>query len=371
MADFRLDSEKLAEFCIEIFEKLGISEAEARTVADNLIEAQLRGVQSHGIAKVINYADYIEKGTFNTKPDIKVLRESPSTIAIDGDHGMGAVLGKFAMEKCIEKAKISGIASATVSKGSHFGMAGFYAMMALKENMIGIALCNSGNVMTIYGGTSRALGTNPISIAVPANEKYPVVFDAATSEAAFNKIRIANTEGRDIPAGWAIDKNGQATVSAKKALEGAVIPFGGYKGSGLAVMVNILTTVLSGAFLDAHGEESKKGETSKSVGFYFSAIDIEKFQDVDIFKTSIDLMVDELKASDRNEDVENIFMPGELEYLRKEENLRLGVEVGGGVLDDLKWLQKKYASNHRIEDCIIRAKTASCGQNILSSTVDI
>lgn len=361
MADCRLDSEKLAEFCIEIFGKLGISDVEARTIADNLIEAQLRGIQSHGIAKVINYADYIEKGIFNTKPDIKILRESHATIAIDGDHGMGAVLGKFAMEKCIEKAKISGIASATVSKGSHFGIAGFYSMLALKENMIGIALCNSGNVMTIYGGTSRVLGTNPISIAVPANEKYPIVFDAATSEAAFNKIRIADIEGRDIPKGWAIDKNGEATVNAKEALSGAVIPFGGYKGSGLAVMVNILTTVLSGAFLDAHGDETKKGETSKSVGFYFSAIDIEKFQDVAIFKASIDLMVDELKASGRNEDVENIFMLGELEYLRKEENLRFGVEIGGGVLDNLKKLQKKYALKNRIEDCIIRVDTPTCG----------
>lgn len=361
MGNFRLDNEKLKEFCTEIFEKVGISEVEARTVSDNLIEAQLRGVQSHGIAKVVDYADYIEKGKFNAKPDIQILKESISTISIDGDHGMGAVLGKFAMEKCIEKAKISGIASATVSKGSHFGMAGFYSMMALEKNMIGIALCNSGNVMTIYGGTSRVLGTNPISIAVPANEKYPIVFDAATSEAAFNKIRLANTEGRDIPEGWAIDKNGKDTVNAREALEGAVIPFGGYKGSGLAVMVNILTCVLSGAFLDAHGEETKKGETSKSVGFYFSAIDIEKFQDVDIFKKSIDLMVGELKASNRNEDVENIFMPGEIEYLRKEENLRFGVEIGGGVLDGLKQLQKKYSLKNRIEDCIIRVKTPTYG----------
>ncbi len=353
MENFRLGNAKLKKFCIEIFEKLGISEVEARTISDNLVEAQLRGVQSHGIAKVINYADYIEKEIFNIKPNIKILKESNSTIAINGDHGMGAVLGKFAMEKCIEKAKISGIASATVSKGSHFGIAGFYSMMALKKDMIGIALCNSGNVMTIYGGTSRVLGTNPISIAVPANEKYPIVFDAATSEAAFNKIRIANIEGRDIPKGWAIDKNGKATVNAKEALEGAVIPFGGYKGSGLAVMVNILTCVLSGAFLDAHGEETKKGEASKGVGFYFSAIDIEKFQDVNIFKKSIDLMIGELKASNRNQDVKNIFMPGELEYLRKEENLRLGVEIGSGVLDGLKQLQKKYSLKNRIEDCII------------------
>lgn len=361
MEKFRFDHEKLKEFSIEIFWKLGISEVEARIISDNLIEAQLRGVQSHGIAKVGDYAEYIEKGTFNIKPNIKVLRESHSTIAIDGDHGMGAVLGKFAMEKCIEKAKISGIATATVSKGSHFGMAGFYSMMALENNMIGIALCSSGNVMTIYGGTSRVLGTNPISIAVPANEKHPIVFDAATSEAAFNKIRIADTEGRDIPEGWAINKNGQATTNAREALEGAVIPFGGYKGSGLAVMVNILTSVLSGAFLDAHGEEAKSGETSKSVGFYFSAIDIDKFQDIDIFKKSIDLMVGELKASNRNEDVENIFMPGELEYLRKEENLRFGVEISGGVLEDLKQLQKKYSLKNRIEDCIIGVSTPSYG----------
>lgn len=353
MGDLFIKHQHLKEFCSSVFQKLGLDENSAHTVADNLIEAELRGVRSHGIAKVKDYVKFLEEGIFNPNPNIRIVKEDISILSIDGDFGMGSVTGKYAMEKCIEKAKTTGIACATVFNGTHFGMAAYYSMLALDNNMIGIALCNSGNIMTVYGGISRALGTNPISVAVPANKELPVVFDAATSEAAFNKILFSHIAGKDIPLGWAVDKDGNPTTKAKDALEGAVVPFGGYKGSGLAIIVNILSGVLNGAFLQGKKDSAIKGEHSNGVGFFFSAIDIEKFLDINLFKNSIDLFVKDLKSSKLDKHIEKIYMPGELEYLRKEENLENGILLVDGVLNDLKEIQLKYLPKFNLEDYLI------------------
>jgi LDH2 family malate/lactate/ureidoglycolate dehydrogenase len=155
-----------------------------------------------------------------------------------------------------------------------------------------------------------------LQVAVPSEKRHPLVFNAATSQAAFNKIVVADIEGRDIPEGWALDQHGKSTTKAAEALNGVVLPFGGYKGSGLAIMVNVLTGILSGAFLDSLGEKEKRGERSHSVGFFFGAIDIGRFLDIRSFKMGIDEMVAELKASQRDEHTEIIYTPGELEYLR-------------------------------------------------------
>jgi LDH2 family malate/lactate/ureidoglycolate dehydrogenase len=346
MNHYRVSHDNLKVFCREVFETLGVAQEAAQTVADNLVEAELRGVKSHGIAKVKEYSNNLEKKVFNNRPDIKIVREGISTLAIDGDFGLGAVTGKWTMERCLDKAKTSGLAFATVNRGRHFGMAAFYSMMALEQDMIGIALCNSGSIMTVYGGISRVLGTNPISIAVPASKKYPLVFDAATSQAAFNRIVVANLEGKDIPGGWAIDKDGKPTVKAGEALLGAVVPFGGYKGSGLAVIVNVLSGILSSAFLDV--------ETNNGVGFFLGAIRIANFLDVDVFKQAVDGMITDLKSSRRDEKTQTIYMPGELEYVRKEENVKLGVEISDAVLKDLLEVQQKYRIKHKLEAASVK-----------------
>ncbi|HEY3424591.1 MAG TPA: Ldh family oxidoreductase [Negativicutes bacterium] len=346
MNHYRVSHDDLKVFCREVFATLGVAQEAAQTVADNLVEAELRGVKSHGIAKVKEYSSNLEKKVFNNRPDIKIVKEGISTFAIDGDFGLGAVTGKWAMERCLDKAQTSGVAFATVNRGRHFGMAAFYSMMALEQDMIGIALCNSGSIMTVYGGISRALGTNPISIAVPAVKKYPLVFDAATSQAAFNRIVVANLENRNIPEGWAIDKDGKPTVKAADALLGAVVPFGGYKGSGLAVIVNVLSGILSSAFLAATAENDV--EINNGVGFFLGAIRIANFLDVDVFKQAVDVMITDLKSSRCDEKTQTIYMPGELEYVRKEENVKLGVEISDAVLKDLLEVQQKYGIQHKL-----------------------
>ena len=221
-------------------------------------------------------------------------------------------------------------------------------MLALKLDMIGIALCNSGPVMTVYGGTSRVLGTNPISIAVPADQEYPLVFDAATSQAAFNRIIVANREEREIPSGWAVDQHGQPTVNAGEALLGAVIPFGGYKGSGLAVMVKVLSGLLSGAFLAAAGGEQPAAKHT-GVGFFFGGVHITDFVDTALFKQAVDELIASLKASRREDNYGEIYMPGEKEYISRANSIKQGVDISGAVLADLQEVQKRYGLKSILE----------------------
>ncbi|WHH57626.1 Ldh family oxidoreductase [Petroclostridium sp. X23] len=343
MAKIIVDPQKAKEFCIEAFEVLEVPYKDAAVVADNLIEGELRGLGSHGLSRMKFYINKLAAGGFNPKPNIKIVQDRPSMVVMDADNSLGAVAGTKAMSMCIEKAKHTGVACAAVHKGNHFGIAAFYSMMALEHNMIGFALCNSVAKMAVYGGIDPVLGTNPISIAVPAGKKYPLVFDAATSGVALGKVMVADIEGKAIPEGWAIDKAGNPTTDAKAALEGAILPFGGYKGSGLAIMVDVFSAVLSGAQFGMYtGELRADPEKGQNVGFFFGAMDISSFQDVDNFKSRIDQLVNDLKASRKEKDVEEIYMPGELEYLKKEQLSKIGFEIGPGVLRDLINIKEKF-----------------------------
>ncbi len=351
MAEIYVNPQKAKEFCIEAFEVLGVPKQDAETVATNLVEGELRGLGSHGVSRMKFYINKLEGGGFNPKPDIKIIRERPSMLVMDADNALGAVAGTKAMSMCIEKAKKTGSACAAVRKGNHFGIAAFYSMMALEHNMIGFATCNSNSLMAVYGGTSRILGTNPISIAVPAGKRLPLVFDAATSLVASGKIIVADIEGKPIPEGWAMDKDGKSTTNAKEALEGALLPFGGYKGSGLSIMVDVFSGILTGALFGLHiGELRGSPEKGQDVGFFYGAVDIDSFEDVNTFKTRVDQMIDELKASKKAEGAERIYMPGELEFIKKEANLRNGFKIGSGVLKDLMDIKNKYGLKSNPEE---------------------
>ncbi len=336
MSKVTIKPSMIKPYIVSVFERAGLSSEHSNIVSDNLLEAELRGVYSHGLAQVKRYTQSIQQGIYNTRPHIAVLNESPATGLVDGDFAMGAVTGTEAMQICIEKAGISGCAGIAVKRGCHFGMAAYYSMMALKQDMIGIAACNSGMIMSVYDGTSRVLGTNPISIAVPAKKRYPLVFDAATSHVAFNKIYVAGIEGRDIPVEWALDEEGRPTTDPIKALKGMVVPFGSYKGSGLAIMVNVLSAILSGAAISNDYDNSRQeAGHPEGVGYFFAALDIQRFQDVDKFKTDVDGMIDQLKSSRKKEGVDEIYMPGELEYICKRNSLQNGIALGLGTYNEL------------------------------------
>lgn len=343
MAGIMVTHQQAREFCIEAFEALSVPHEDAVLVADNLVEAELRGLSSHGLSRMIYYVRKLEAGGFKANADIRILQERTATLLMDSDNSLGAVSGAKAMRACIEKARQSGVACAAVNNGNHYGIAAYYSMMALEHDMIGISMCNSVAKMSPYGGIDPVLGTNPISIAVPAGKRYPLVFDAATSLVALGKVMVADIEGKTIPEGWAIDHNGHPTTNPKEALSGAILPFGGYKGSGLAIMVDVFTAILSGAMFGMHtGELRSDPEAGQKVGFYFGAIDIAAFQDVEHFKARMDQMIEELKASRKAEDCDEILMPGEPEFRKKEQLLQDGFKIGPGVLRDLMSIKNRF-----------------------------
>jgi LDH2 family malate/lactate/ureidoglycolate dehydrogenase len=350
----RVDYKKIQEYLTEIFMKKGLSKINAAIVAENLVMAESRGVRSHGLVQVKNYVTMYENGIYNPEPEIKVEKDSGSILLLDGDNGPGAVVGKYAMKRTIEKAKESGIAMTAVKNCTHFGMAEYFAIDAVENNMIGLAFTNVRvPLVAPFGGYSKQLGTNPICVAVPATNHAPIIFDAATSEAAFNKVVYARAEGKRIPDNWAVNGKGQPTTDPEEVIsEGALVPFGGYKGYGLAFIVNIITGLLSGACL-SKDEAGNVTENESGVGFNFIAVDIEKFLSVNDFKDLVDEFIIRIKNSPRINEDEPILVPGEPEHEKEILAIKQGIEIFNGVESELKFLGEKLQTDMRLENCIV------------------
>ena len=326
-----------------IFESAGLPPEDAAIVADNLVQADLRGHSSHGISRVRVYCDRIRDGFVATRPKIGVLNETPATFHLDGGNGMGTVVARQAMRMCIDKAKGGGIAMCSVRAGNHFGIASYYTLQAAAEDMIGYACSNAPATMAPWGGITPMLGTNPFSMSVPAGRHHPIVLDSASSIVARGKINLAEIENRSIPLGWAIDSKGHPTTNATEALKGSVLPFGEHKGYGIALMIDILCGILSGASYGRHlGPLWNNSETHQNLGFFLFAINIAMFCDVSIFKRRIDQMIDEIKASAPAPHSDEILVPGEIELRNEQYNRKYGIIVGPGVLRDLDDLQLRF-----------------------------
>lgn len=343
----RIPPEHLKTFCKEAFRALHVSEHDAEIVASNLIEAELRGLSSHGVMRLKSYISKLAHGGFNPTPNIQILRDRPSMAVLDGDNGLGAVSGTRAMSLCLEKARKTGVACTVVKGGNHYGIAAFYSMMALENDMIGFTLCNTTPKVAVWGSIEPVLGTNPLSIAVPAGQKYPLVFDAATSVLARGKIIMARAEGKQLPPGAALDQQGRPTLDPQEALQGILMPFGGYKGSGISIMIDVLSALLSGALYGTHIPELFADfSQGQNLGLFFGAIDIESFVDPERFKARVDQMIVELKTAQKAEDSDEIYMPGELEFLKKEEHLQQGIQVEAEIFHDLLEIKERLGLSH-------------------------
>lgn len=327
-----VDPKKMLKLESEIFQKSGLKKNEADIVAENLVEAEMRGIHSHGLIQTENYSKLMRAHKINSDSHIKIAAEGPSTYVFDADHAPGSVAGTFAMEKTIEKAKKTGVCVSTVRNGTHFGFAAYYAMKALPENFIGLAFTSTGLAVAPFGGYDKVLGTNPICVAVPAGKKRPIVFDAATSTVAYNKIFFAYTEGKQIPDDWALSADGKPTENPADVIEknGPQTAFGGYKGYGLDLIVFIITTLLSGtSVLSDQGDTT--AECTSKIGYNFAAIDISRFTDVELFKENIDVTIERIKNSRRREGVKEIFVPGEIEYNMHEKQEKEGLFISDGI----------------------------------------
>lgn len=344
----------LKNFATQVFIKIGCPEQEAKQAADVLVSADLRGVDSHGVARLSGYIRLHEKKRLNATPDIKTVHETPSTAVVDGDLGLGLVVGPHAMKVAIEKAKQVGSGWVAVKNSNHYGIAGYHAMMALDSDCIGISLTNASPLVSPTFSKERLLGTNPISIAIPTKHQPPFVLDMATTTAANGKLEVLQRKNMDAPEGWLQDKEGHITTDAKGLMKGgAMRPLGGerkhgsHKGYALGAVVDILSAVLSGAnygpwvppfvaFIDPAPNPVGDG-----LGHFFGAMRIDAFRDGEEFKSHMDNWIERFRRSETVNPTEKVLIPGDPEREIAQERLKNGIDLLEPVVEDLKELGNK------------------------------
>jgi L-2-hydroxycarboxylate dehydrogenase (NAD+) len=343
--------DKLQQFTKDVFIKIGHSHADAELAARVLLSADMRGVDSHGIARLSGYVRLWQAGRMNPKPEIKILHQTPSTATIDADRGLGLVAAPKAMEIAIEKARQCGTGWVGVQNSNHFGIAGYHAMMALKHDMIGIAMTNATPTTAPTFSKQRMLGTNPVACAVPAGNKPPFVADFASTVTAVGKLEILQRKQQEAPYGFIQDKDGNITTDAS-ALKagGSLLPLGGdrlrssHKGYCLGSIVDILAAVLPGAnfgpwvppflaFMQPQEEQVGKG-----IGHFLGAMRIDAFRPASEFKKSMDTWIDAFRNAERADPAQPVLVPGDPEREIEAERMQNGIPLLMPVVDDLSLL---------------------------------
>ncbi|MDF9795598.1 L-2-hydroxycarboxylate dehydrogenase (NAD+) [Catalinimonas alkaloidigena] len=353
---FTFSSAYLKNFTREVFRYYGVSEQDAELASDILAMSDLRGIESHGVARLQTYVGLLKAGRINPKPNIKIIRQKPSTATVDGDNGLGLVVGPKANEIAMEKAEQVGSGWVGVCHTNHFGIAGYYPLQALKRDMIGWALTNTTKIVTPLWGMERMLGTNPIAIAFPALEEPPIVIDMATSVAAFGKVEIAKREQKPIPTGWGIDSKGNDTQIADALIEGgALLPLGtngtlgAHKGYALSSMVDILSAVLSGAnwgpFTPPFTIQQTMPERSvgKGIGHFFGAMQIDGFIETDEFKRQMDDWIRTFRKTKAVPGTPGPLIPGDPERAAEAIRSVSGIPLIKPVVDELLLISKVTA----------------------------
>ncbi len=296
-----------------IFERCGMTPADAAVLAETLVTADLRGVHSHGLMRVPEYVQKLRHGGVNPTGRPRVISDAAGALVVDGGNSMGQIAAFFGMRQAIERARTTGLAAAAVRGSNHCGAMAYYAMLALPEDMIGLATTNALPAMAPWGGAERILGINPLAVAIPAAAEPPLVLDIAFSGAAVGKIRVYAQKGLPIPDTWAFDADGRPTTDPLAALGGLLQPIGGYKGTGLALVMGILATLLSEASYGTELGSLTAGPTPGQDGHFCLALKIAAFTDPARFTARVDGIIHQLRACRRAPGVERVYAPGELE----------------------------------------------------------
>ncbi|MGI8423034.1 MAG: Ldh family oxidoreductase [Chloroflexota bacterium] len=326
----RVDAAKLERLIQAVYENCGLPAEKAAFMGQCLVDADLCGVHSHGSRWAPNYARSMRSGGINAKAEPKIVQDRHATAIVDGDRGVGHIAVAFAMELAIEKAKEFGSATVSIRHNGHCGAMRYYTQQAADAGCVGFAATTGGTMIAPWGGLERRVGLNPIAWAAPTSRAYAYNLDMAPSVVAGSKVQMAQARGEKMPLDWAFDAAGNPTDDPEAAFkEGTLAPIGGPKGVGLGIAAEILCAVLSGG---RYGED--QGE--RGGGQVVQAVDIEHFQPLDEFKRRMDRMVDHMKSSKRRDGVEEIFIPGELEFRRKERYLKEGIPLDQPTRDSLR-----------------------------------
>jgi L-2-hydroxycarboxylate dehydrogenase (NAD+) len=333
----RIEPARLREFIDAALRGLGMPGDDAATVAALMADADLQGSDGHGVIRLPHYARRIRAGGLNLHPAIRVLQERPGMAVIDGDNGMGHLVMTRAAELAIEKARVAGVAWVGARMSNHAGPASLYARKSLAHDMIGMYFAvGNANHLPPWGGLDMLLSTNPIAVAVPASRHASVLLDMATTVAAYGKVKAKAQRGETMPEGWMIDRHGKPLTDPRRAEEGFLLPIGGYKGYGLALIVGLLAGTLNGAAMGKDVIDFNHDDTSATnTGQAIVAIDIAAFGDPNAFKDRVDTLIDDLHGSRRMPNVDRIWLPGEQSSAKRSEYSRDGIPLSATLLQNL------------------------------------
>lgn len=340
----RYHYQKLKDFGTKVMISAGLEEEEATLFMENLLYADSRGVGSHGISRLINYAKRVKCGIITPGANVEVLQESAATLVLDGHNGIGAKIARQAMDLSIAKAKEAGCCVTTVRGGNHYGVGAFYSKYAAEQGMIAWVLSVSSIAVAPTGGAEAMLGTNPFSLAVPAQRNDPFDLDMATSVVARGKVVLAKKNGKEIPDGWGLDKQGVPTTDPDAILDGGfMMPFGDYKGYGIGLFIDLMCGCLAG------GKNSRTTpsfwndyDNPQDLGYFMMVIDPEKFLPLPLFRERVDDMLEEFKNCPTAPGVDRVLVPGQLEAERERESIALGVEISDAVVAELRQVGEIY-----------------------------
>jgi L-2-hydroxycarboxylate dehydrogenase (NAD+) len=339
----RIGAQRLREFTALALERAGLPPHDAATVAGLMIEADLQGSDGHGIFRLPQYVRRLKGGGVNPRPAIRIERERAAMALVNGDNGMGHLVMKFAAELAIEKARSAGSAWVGVRWGNHAGPASLYAKLPMRQGMIGMYFAvGNANHLPPWGGVEMLLSTNPIAVAVPAGEEPPIVLDMATTVAAFGKVKTKAQRGEAMPEGWMVDRDGNPLTDPKRMHEGFLLPIGGYKGYGLALVFGILAGTLNGAamgsdVIDFNADDASATNTGQAI----LAIDVSAFEEPAAFRKRIDRLVREMRGARRMKGVDRIRLPGEQSFEKYKDFSAKGIPIPDALLESLDELAGK------------------------------
>ncbi len=355
MKERKFSAAQLQDFCETVFKAIGCSESDAKVATNVLVSADLRGIDSHGVARLAGYVKQWEMKKLNTTPDIRIVHETPSTGTIDGDRGLGLIVAQNAMSVAIQKAQNVGSGWVAVHNSGHFGIAGYHAMMALPHDMIGICLTHASSLSAPTYSLEKLLGTNPIAVAIPADKEAPFVADLATTTAAYGKLQILQRKEQEAPLGWVQDSEGNPSTNPHAPKEGgALTPLGSddlhgsYKGYCLGATVDILSGVLSGAnfgpwvppFATAGSTSERQPPVGLGTGHFFGAMRIDGFRPAEAFKKDMDLWIQTFRNA-KAVPGKRVLIPGEPERMAEAERTENGIPLIGKVQEDLHGLAQQ------------------------------
>ncbi len=338
----RIQADELRVLVTKIFEHVAMSSTDASLLADSLVFADLRGIHSHGVLRVPEYVAKLTTKGVNPQGRPHIVKQFGACVVIDGDNSMGQIGMHFAMQEVIQRANEHGIAAAAVRGSNHSGAMAYFAIEALPHDMIGVATTNALPTMAPWGGVEKIVGINPLGVAIPAGTELPIVHDAAFSGSSHGKIRIHQQKNIPIPEGWALDQQGNPTTDAGAALDGLLLPIGEFKGVSLALIMGILSSMLSGAAYGLELGNMVDGPQAGQDGHFVAAIKIEAFEEIELFKARVDKAIRQIHEVRKAPGFERTYAPGELEQLREQEYQQHGIPLNEVTLADLQRIADQF-----------------------------